>query len=177
MNIWIVIHIWTYEQVFICENIHNENGYKKFREKIHKCKWVSLSYEQLNIWTYEQVFICEVFHKCKWECLSVTIVKKSQSFITFIVKKITMKVITAYICEKNHNESILHESDIHASAFRNPFHCEKIHKKNRNVFHCEKNHNEKQIICKRLHCEKNHIESVFISNCWKRFHMWFFSQL
>ena len=87
--------------------------------------------------------------------------KNSQSFITFIVKNFTMKVNPAYICEKIHNESILHESDIHASAFRNPFHCEKIHKKNCNSFYREIFHNENQIICKRFHCEIFHIVNAY----------------
>jgi hypothetical protein len=82
-----------------------------------------------------------------------------------------MKVNPAYICEKIHNESILHESDIHASAFRKRFHCEKIHEKKQERFYCEKIHNERQVIWKRFHCEKIHIVSAYTTNCWKRFHM------
>ena len=170
------IIIWTYEQVFIYEHM-NKWTYEQMNI------WTSIhiwTYEQMNKWTYEHMnkySYMKNFTNVNENAYQLQLWKISQSFIIFIVKNFTMKVNPAYICEKIHNESILHESDIHASAFRNPFHCEKIHKKNRNVFHCEKNHNEKQIICKRLHCEKNHIESVFISNCWKRFHMWFFSQL
>ena len=174
MNIWTYEHMsrYSYVKKFTMKTV-TENFVKKFTN-------VNEFHYHMNNWTYEHMnrySYVKIFTNVNENVYQLQMWKNSQSFIVFIVKFFTMKVNPAYICEKFHNESILHESDIHASAFRNPFHCEKIHEKNRNIFYCEKIHNERQIICKRFHCEKIHIESVFTSNCWKRFHMWNISQM
>ena len=174
LNIWTTEHMskYSYVKIFTMKMV-TKNFVKKFTN-------VNEFHYHMNNWTYEHMnrySYVKNFTNVNENAYQLQLWKNSQSFITFIVKNSTMKVNPAYICEIFHNESILHESDIHASAYRNPFHCEKIHEKNRNSFHCEKIHNERQIICKRLHCEKIHNVSVFTSNCWKRFHMWNISQV
>ena len=115
----------------------------------------------MKLFTSVKSFIVKTFTNVNDNIYQLQLWKKSQSFIIFIVKYFTMKINHCFHCEMFHNVSILHESDIHASAFRNPFHCEKIHKKNCNSFYREIFHNENQIICKRFHCEIFHIVNAY----------------
>jgi hypothetical protein len=123
-------------------------------EGFHKCKWVSLSVEYMNIWTTIHV----TTYMNIWTYIHMRLWNNSHSF-------------TAYICEKIHNESILHECPTHVSAFRKRFHCEKIHEKNRNIFFCEKFHE-----CKIFHCDFFH-KCKWFSLSYEHMNIWAYEQV
>ena len=151
MNNYLCMNTWTYEQLNICEKIHNHceiihiitfcfhceiihNLTLYFHCAVfHNCKWVSLSYEYMNIWV--------IIHM--W--------KISQCYILFsYVKKITLLHFIFIV------QFFTTVTDFH--------------------YHMNNCSYEQLLICEIFHIFTFHFHCSVFHKC-KIFHMWNFSQM